>query len=85
MAATIAGISTLGITFGYGMETAKGVKPTTFTKLDRINSIGGISIENETIDGTEYFVWKITVAPEFEMAKAGLTLSFFPCQCQLYS
>ena len=52
MAATIAGISTLGITFGYGMETAKGVKPTTFTKLDRINSIGGISIENETIDAS---------------------------------
>lgn len=48
----LAGVSTLGITFGYGIETEAGVKPTTFTKLNRINSIGGITIENEAIDAS---------------------------------
>ena len=48
----LAGLSTLGITFGYGVETTAGEKPTTFTKLTRINSIGGINIEPETIDAS---------------------------------
>lgn len=48
----LAGISTLGITFGYGVETSAGEKPTAFTQLNRINSIGGISIENEQIDAS---------------------------------
>lgn len=48
----LAGISTLGITFGYGVETSAGVKPTTFKQLTRINSIGGIAIENEQIDAS---------------------------------
>jgi hypothetical protein len=48
----LAGISTLGITFGYGVETVEGTKPTEFTQLNRINSIGGITIENEQIDAS---------------------------------
>lgn len=48
----LAGISTLGITFGYGVETTAGSKPATFTQLTRINSIGGIAIENEQIDAS---------------------------------
>ena len=48
----LAGVSTLGITFGYGAETTAGTKPTTFTKLNRINAIGGITIENEQIDAS---------------------------------
>lgn len=48
----VAGISTLGITFGFGVETTAGTKPTTFTQLHRINSIGGITIENEQIDAS---------------------------------
>ena len=47
-----AGISTLGITFGYGVETAVGTKPTAFTQLTRINTIGGITIEPEQIDAS---------------------------------
>lgn len=47
-----AGISALGITFGYGVETTAGTKPTAFTQLHRINSIGGITIENEQIDAS---------------------------------
>lgn len=48
----LAGLSALGITFGYGVETAAGVKPTTFNLLTRINGIGGITIENEQIDAS---------------------------------
>lgn len=48
----VAGISTLGITFGFGSETTAGTKPTTFKQLNRINSIGGITIENEQIDAS---------------------------------
>lgn len=47
-----AGISTLGITFGYGTETTTGTKPTSFTQLTRINAIGGVTIEPEQIDAS---------------------------------
>lgn len=47
-----AGISTLGITFGYGIESTAGTKPTTFKQLHRINKLGGISISNEKIDAS---------------------------------
>lgn len=47
-----AGISTLGILFGYGVETTAGTKPTTFTQLERCNNIGGISLETEQIDAS---------------------------------
>lgn len=48
----LAGVSTLGITFGYGVEETEGTKPTTLKQLTRINSIGGITIENEQIDAS---------------------------------
>lgn len=48
----VAGVSTLGITFGYGVETTAGTKPTTFKQLSRINAIGGINIEPEQIDAS---------------------------------
>jgi len=48
----LAGLSTLGITFGVGTETTAGTKPSTFSQLTRINSIGGISITPETIDAS---------------------------------
>lgn len=54
-AAKVAGVSTLGITLGYGVETTAGEKPATFTGLDRINSIGGITIETEQIDASALF------------------------------
>ena len=46
----VAGLSTLGITFGYGVETTAGTKPTSFKELSRINAIGGINVEAEQID-----------------------------------
>lgn len=48
----LAGLSTLGVTFGYGEEATVGTKPTDFTQLTRINSLGGISISPETIDAS---------------------------------
>ena len=52
MSATVMGLSTLGITFGYGVETSSGVKPATFQQLNRINNIGGISMDVEQIDAS---------------------------------
>lgn len=43
-------LTTLGVKFGYGIETAAGQKPATFTQLHRCSSIGGISLETEQID-----------------------------------
>ena len=43
-------LTTLGVTFGYAVETAAGKKPTTFTQLKRCNEIAGISLETEQID-----------------------------------
>lgn len=48
----VAGLSTLGVTFGYGVESTAGTKPTTFTRLTRINQIGGITLDVEQIDAS---------------------------------
>lgn len=45
-----AGVSTLGVLLGYA-EYAD-TKPSAFTKLGRIASIGGISLETEQLDGS---------------------------------
>ena len=50
--ANLAGLSTLGITFGWGVETTAGEKPATFKQLHRINALGEITIENEQIDAS---------------------------------
>lgn len=50
--ATIMGVSTLGVTFGYGVETTAGTKPSAFTQLHRINNIGGITVTPATIDAS---------------------------------
>lgn len=52
MSATVMGLSTLGITFGYGVESSSGVKPASFTQLNRINNIGGIAMDVEQIDAS---------------------------------
>ena len=48
----LAGLSTLGAKVSVGFETVAGQKPTDFVVRHRINSIGGISIEPETIDAS---------------------------------
>lgn len=49
-----AGVSSNGVTFSYGVggNSKQGAKPTTMTLLDRINAIGGITIEDEVIDAS---------------------------------
>ena len=47
MAVNEMGLSTLGITFGYAVGSTK---PSSFTQLDRIVSIGEAAIQNESID-----------------------------------
>lgn len=46
------GLSTLGIKFGYAVESTKGQKPAAFTILERCNSIGGIELPTENIDAS---------------------------------
>lgn len=43
-------LTTLGVTFGYGIETTAGAKPTKFTQLELASSIGGIELSTEQID-----------------------------------
>ena len=52
MANAVAGLSTLGVTFSYGVETTAGTKPTAFKLLSRINSIGEITVTPEAIDAS---------------------------------
>lgn len=46
----MARLSTLGVTFGYGIETTAGEKPATFTQLELASNIGGITLDTEQID-----------------------------------
>ncbi len=48
----LAGLSTLGVTLSYGVENLADTKPSTFTLLNRINSIAGITLSAETIDAS---------------------------------
>lgn len=52
MAAIIAGLSTLGVKFGYAVETTSGTKPASFIQLERCNSIAGIQLNTEQIDAS---------------------------------
>lgn len=52
MAVQEAGLSTLGVKFGYGVETTAGEKPAAFTWLERCNSISGLDLSTENIDAS---------------------------------
>lgn len=45
----VAGVSTLGIKLGWAIGSSM---PSSFTRLTRINAIGGISLETEQIDAS---------------------------------
>lgn len=49
---TIPGVSTLGVKFGYAVESVAGNKPAKFTQLERCNNIAGITLETEQIDAS---------------------------------
>lgn len=48
----IPALSTLGVKFGYGIETTAGVKPTSFKWLPRCTDISEITLDTETIDAS---------------------------------
>ena len=48
----LSGVSTVGIKFGWAVETTEGTQPTAFTQLTRINEVGGISLETDQIDAS---------------------------------
>jgi len=48
----IAGISTLGVQLGWAIDSSATTPPSAFTRIERINSIGGISLSTETIDAS---------------------------------
>lgn len=50
--ASISGRSSLGVTLSYGLESTAGTKPSTFWRLDRVNTSGGITISPATIDSS---------------------------------
>ena len=50
--ANVPGISTLKMRLGYAVETIAGTPPTTYTWLQRANSIGSIDLSTETIDAS---------------------------------
>lgn len=43
-------LSTIGVKFGWAVETTAGEKPTAFTWIQRCNKIAGISVTKEKID-----------------------------------
>lgn len=52
MAVSLAGLSTLKVKFGYGVETVANTKPATFKWLERCNNISGIDLPVENIDAS---------------------------------
>ena len=80
MAVQTAGLSTLGITLGYGVETSAGTKPSTFTQLERINNIGGISMDTERIDASalEDYVTKYIAGRQDTGGDWTITVNYTP-------
>lgn len=78
--AQIAGLSTLGIEMGYGVESSSGNKPSAFTKLDRINAIGGISMDTEQIDASalEDYVTKFIAGRQDTGGTWTVTVNYTP-------
>lgn len=50
MAIVDAGLTSLGVKLGYGVETTKGTKPASFVWLERADNIGGVSLSTNQID-----------------------------------
>lgn len=78
MAATVAGISTLGVKFGYGIESFAGQKPASFIQLERCNSIAGIALNAEQIDASalEDFITRYVAGRQDSGGTWGVTFNF---------
>lgn len=45
-------LSTIGVVFGWGVETTKGEKPTSFKEIEECISIGGVEVTSDKLDAT---------------------------------
>ena len=45
-------LSTIGVIFGWGVETTAGQKPTTFKQIEECISIGGVELTSDKLDAT---------------------------------
>jgi len=45
-------LSTIGVIFGWGVETTAGEKPATFKEIEECISIGGVSVTSDKLDAT---------------------------------
>lgn len=52
MAVQLAGLSSLGVKFGYAVESTAGTKPAAYKWLERCNSVAGIALSTENIDAS---------------------------------
>lgn len=52
MAVQLAGLSSLGVRFGYAVETTAGTAPVAYKWLERCNSVAGIALSTENIDAS---------------------------------
>lgn len=52
MAVSAPGLSTLGVKFGYAVESTANTKPDSFTWLERCNAINGLNLSTEIIDAS---------------------------------
>lgn len=52
MADVISGLSTLGMELGMGAYTSNDAVSASFTKMGRINAIGGIELDQQSIDSS---------------------------------
>ena len=52
-------LNTIGITLGWAVETTAGTRPTSFTNIANITSIGEISADPDTLEVTNLSdTWK---------------------------
>lgn len=45
-------LSTIGVVFGWGVETVAGQKPTTFKQIEECISIAGVEVTSDKLDAT---------------------------------
>lgn len=45
-------LSTIGVIFGWGVETTAGIKPTSFKEIEECITIGGVEVTSDKLDAT---------------------------------
>lgn len=73
-----AGLATLGVKFGYGVETVAGEKPAEFTQLERCNAISGLDLSTEQLDASalEDFVTKYVAGRQDSGGEWSVTFNY---------